>query len=138
MTSSEPKRPDAMKRDGWPDREIPVHLPVRQSLNRPVVVFVTACAAERKALFARREAHELLVRAWEEADAWAVGRYVVMPNHVHLFCAPRDADGPTLTQWVQYWKSLVSREWPWPLEQPIWQKSFWDRQLRRGETYGEK
>ena len=33
---------------------------------------------------------------------------------------------------------MVSRQWPWPQEQPIWQKSFWDTQLRQGESYAEK
>lgn len=44
----------------------------------------------------------------------------------------------TLKRWVQYWKSLASRDWPSPADQPIWQVDFWDTQLRRGESYESK
>ena len=103
-----------------------------------MIVFVTVCAAGHKRIFARPAARRVMVDAWEQADAWAVGRYVLMPTHVHFFCAPRHADGPGLGRWVRYWKTMASRGWPWPSEQPIWQKSYWDRELRRGETYEDK
>jgi putative transposase len=41
-------------------------------------------------------------------------------------------------QWVRYWKSLASKKWPRPDEQPIWQRDFWDTQLRRSENYNSK
>ncbi|NUN98655.1 MAG: transposase, partial [Candidatus Omnitrophica bacterium] len=69
---------------------------------------------------------------------WLVGRYVLMPDHIHLFCSPRESEASGLTNWVKYWKSLTSRQWPYPAEQPIWQKSFWDRQLRSEESYEQK
>lgn len=40
--------------------------------------------------------------------------------------------------WVRYWKSLVSRRWPWPHEHPIWQRDCWDTQLRGAESYEAK
>jgi putative transposase len=43
-----------------------------------------------------------------------------------------------LAQWVRYWKNLASRKWPRPTEQPIWQRDFWDTQLRRDENYDSK
>jgi putative transposase len=28
---------------------------------------------------------------WQnEATAWYVGHYLIMPDHLHFFCAPRD------------------------------------------------
>ena len=39
---------------------------------------------------------------------------------------------------MQFWKSIVSRRWPWPDQQPIWQASFWDTQLRRQDSYEAK
>jgi len=33
---------------------------------------------------------------------------------------------------------MVSRAWPNPEEHPIWQPDFWDTQLRKGDSYGEK
>jgi REP element-mobilizing transposase RayT len=63
---------------------------------------------------------------------------VLMPDHIHLFYAPSGCDYPPLAKWVQFWKSRSSQTWPRPEEQPIWQKSLWDTQLRRGEHFGEK
>lgn len=67
-----------------------------------------------------------------------MGRYVVMPDHLHLFCAPNQIEPVPLERWVQFWKSWTSQRWPRPAEQPVWQKSLWDTQLRRGESYGNK
>jgi len=124
--------------DGRPRRRTPAHLPVVQRFNRSVVVFVTVCTARRARILARDRAHQLLLAAWQEARLWRVGRYVVMPDHIHLFCSPGEWDCLAVGQWVNYWKSIVSRRWPWPEEKPIWQKSFWDRQLRTGESYAAK
>ena len=61
-----------------------------------------------------------------------------MPDHIHLFCA-RSVDCATdLKKWVQFWKATVSLGWPWPGEHPIWERDFWDRQLRNVESYSEK
>jgi len=32
----------------------------------------------------------------------------------------------------------VSRAWPQGRETPIWQRDYWDRQLRRDESYAQK
>ena len=61
-----------------------------------------------------------------------------MPDHIHLFCSQFAVDSPALGKWVQYWKTLASREWLKLDEQPIWQKSFWDTQLRNSDRYDEK
>jgi REP element-mobilizing transposase RayT len=100
-------------------------------------VFVIVCTARRKRLLARPAVHELLRRAWSATTTWGVGRYVILPDHIHLFCSPSDDDVPLLV-WVRYWKALVSRRWPWPGEHPIWQRDCWDTQLRGDETYEAK
>jgi putative transposase len=61
-----------------------------------------------------------------------------MPDHLHLFCAPAVFPIEPLMQWVRYWKSIASRNWPRAHEQPIWQRDFWDTQLRRSENYDSK
>jgi putative transposase len=80
----------------------------------------------------------VIVDAWRRAESWSVGRYVVMPDHLHLFCAPAVFPIEPLMQWVRYWKSIASRNWPRAHEQPIWQRDFWDTQLRRSENYDSK
>ena len=125
-------------RSDLPDRKTPAHFPVVESVNHSVIIFVTVCTKDRKPILAHRAGHELLCQAWMAADAWSVGRYMIMPDHLHLFCSPGIVAYPALRKWVQYWKALVSRAWPNPGEQPIWQESCWDTQLRKGESYGEK
>ncbi len=81
---------------------------------------------------------ELLAEAWRQADQWLVGRFVIMPDHIHLFCTPARLDSCALGNWVRFWKTYVSNRWPRFEQPPIWQKSHWDRQLRSGESYDEK
>jgi putative transposase len=126
-------------RDGArPSRKTPAHQPIHETTNRSIIVFVTVCSRDKRPLFAKPHIHEILRTAWTKANTWRIGRYVVMPDHIHLFCGPGQIDYPSLARWVQYWKSIVSRCWPRPEEHPIWQKSHWDTQLRRGENYTEK
>ena len=121
-----------------PDRKAPVHLPVLDSMNRSSIVFVTVCTKDRKSLLATEEAHQCLLGAWREASSWLVGRYVLMHEHVHLFCSPAGLEHPPLVRWVSAWKALASRAWPRPEDRPLWQRSFWDRQLRCGDSYSSK
>lgn len=88
-------------------------------------------------MLANTEAQHLLLDGWTKADRWLVGRYVIMPDHIHLFCAPRDLNC-RLKAWITYWKNEVTRQWPRKNEKPIWQREFWDTQLRREESYGNK
>ena len=118
-------------------RRRPVHPRVVATERRPTVVFLTICAKDRKPILATGAAHQVIVEAWARADTWVVGRYVVMPDHVHLFCAPRD-DEISLAAWVHYWKSLSSKHWPQPAARPVWQPDFWDTRLRRGDRYESK
>ena len=55
----------------------------------PTIVFLTVCTKDRKPWLALRgEPPLLLVRSGAVAQAWRVGRYVLMPDHIHLFAAP--------------------------------------------------
>ena len=120
------------------ERKTPAHMSVFESHNQAVIVFITVCADKKKHILAKPEVHDLLKTVWLQADAWMVGRYIIMPDHIHLFCAPGRQEYPSLKKWVQYWKALASKGWLWPEDQPIWQKSFWDTKLRRGENYSSK
>jgi REP element-mobilizing transposase RayT len=121
-----------------PQRRRPPHFPPVERFNAPTIIYLTVCIQGRKPILTQRDVHVLLAEAWREAAEWWVGRYVLMPDHVHLFCAPGRADPFSLGKWVQFWKSRTSRRWPRLSEQPVWQKSFWDTQLRSSESYEEK
>ncbi|MEO6846442.1 MAG: hypothetical protein ABI254_04235 [Chthoniobacterales bacterium] len=61
-----------------------------------------------------------------------------MPDHLHLFCSPAKFPANPLGIWVKHWKSYVSLHWPHPEEGPVWQKDYWDRQLRDDEHYSDR
>src|SRR4029077_4496425 len=128
-----------MESDG---RKHPVHTPVYERHNTPVIVFLTVCTKNRKAILANDSAHQLLRAAWQLQPSWLVGRYVILPDHLHLFCAPAELIGTTrrssLQEWVSFWKSHSARHWPHFEDAPIWERHFWDTQLRRGENYDAK
>lgn len=119
-------------------RKHPPHFPPIERHNTPIIVFVTICTHKRKPILANNDAHQLLCTAWRTWPTWLVGRYMIMPDHIHLFCAPADLHPQPLTKWLSFWKSHVARSWPSPKNRPIWQRHFWDTQLRRGESYSEK
>ena len=85
-------------------RKHPVHLEVHDRRDTPIIVYLTVCTKRRKPILANPAAHELLRASWREARLWLVGRYVIMPNHLHLFCAPAIDYGGT--SFVSYQTSL--------------------------------
>ena len=118
-------------------RKHPIHLPPRERHNRAVVVFVTACTVKRRAIPASPRIHQTVVSAWRGASTWLVGRYVVMPDHIHFFCAPNGNDIPSLERWIRYWKSIVTKGIG-AKSSDVWQRDHWDRQLRSVESYADK
>jgi putative transposase len=119
-------------------RHHPVHQPPHERHNVPIIVFLTVCTKERKPILAVDYVHDALREAWAGARAWVVGRYIVMPDHLHLFCAPNALDSTPITNWIKFWKSHAARHWRHREQLPIWQRHFWDTQLRREENHDAK
>jgi REP element-mobilizing transposase RayT len=119
-------------------RKYSAHPPVCERFNEPIIVFLTVCSKGRKPILAQADSVAVTLGAWQQAKTWTVGRYVVLPDHIHLFCAPAVFPTEPLMQWVRYWKSIASKKRPRPNEHPIWQRDFWDTQLRRSENYDSK
>jgi putative transposase len=68
----------------------------------------------------------------------ALGRYVLMPDHVHLFVVLPEP-GPTLSVWVRGLKRALGVALKAEgSRQPFWQEGFFDHVLRNGESYSEK
>jgi putative transposase len=63
---------------------------------------------------------------------------MVMPDHIHFFCAPAEHVPASLRPWMKFWKSHAARFWANPHDAPVWQREFWDTQLRRDESYAAK
>ncbi len=119
-------------------RKHPVHQTIVERFNEPSIIFLTVCTKGRKRILARTEVAALLCESWLQAESWMVGRFIIMPDHLHLFCVSAEVMERPLGQWVRYWKTLASRRWPRREEQPVWQLDFWDTQLRRPTQYDEK
>jgi len=60
--------------------------------DQPTIVFVTVCSRKRRPHLANDSVHNALRESWRAATAWLVGFYLIMPDHVHLFCAPESED----------------------------------------------
>lgn len=121
-----------------PGRKHLPHLAPLEFPNQTILLFITVCVSKRRPLLARPEIVALLLDSWRKADRWLVGRWVVMPDHLHLFCASGTFPPSPLKSWMQFWRNDCTRRWPHPDEKPVWQPDFFDRQLRSGESYTQK
>jgi putative transposase len=119
-------------------RKHPTHATIRDRFNTATIIFLTVCTKNRRSILANEAAHFALKSAWQIQPTWSVGRYVVMPDHIHLFCSPRTLPAEPLSPWVKFWKSKACQLWPFAKGGGIWQRDFWDTQLRRGENYDQK
>ena len=103
--------------------------------------FVTFNTSGRARTLAHPEVHNAFRafahKAHHNYDV-AVGRYVLMPDHVHLFVA-LPPTGITLSRWTQSLRSVLGKELlRRGVQMPHWQEGFFDHLLRSGESYSEK
>jgi len=127
-----------------------------QKYDAPVY-FVTMCTTDRQPLLAADDVHDafrLYAERGYREHAIAVGRYVLMPDHLHLFVSGgRDFD---LQMWARGLKRAIStvvearvsravsskpefaRETRAATQDGIWQRGFFDHLLRSEESYAEK
>jgi len=107
--------------------------------NSPVY-YLTLTSHERKWLFANREVHQAFITFSEKAIDYgvAVGRYVLMPDHIHLFAA-FGPDSINVSAWIKSLKNSISKCLRGRgIPSPHWQKDFFDHVLRNDESYTEK
>src|SRR5580693_1602309 len=76
---------------------------VHVQLGRPNFVLLTVTTEDRKPSLNNPEAHRCLCDTWQAVTAWLVGDYLLMPDHLHAFCAPRDLSF-TIEEWNTFWK----------------------------------
>jgi putative transposase len=117
-----------------PQRQHPAH-GVFPSASAATIVFLTVCTKDRRPWLATPERHALLRAVWSEASAWLVGRYVLTPDHLHLFAGLGPQELP-LDNWVRYWKSRFSKRQGNHGQR--WQTDHWDTRLRTEDSYEEK
>jgi putative transposase len=107
--------------------------------NNPVY-FVTVCTYRRRKLLASSAVSEGLIRFADRAYSdhnVAVGRYVIMPDHLHLFITGPDTF--ELGRWIGLLKQMLAKTIQRrPSRDPAWQRGFFDHILRSDESYGQK
>jgi REP element-mobilizing transposase RayT len=111
--------------------------PVFDSYEAPIY-FVTACTLYRRPFASLQVAADAFVTYASGAQSFniAVGRYVIMPDHVHFFvCGPHDF---ALPEWVKGLKRGISNAFRSASAQLRWQPGFFDHLLRNDESYGQK
>ena len=111
---------------------------VFRSYDAPLY-FITLNTAKRRCLLGNAEVHECFreYARKNEASGRAVGRYVIMPDHMHLFVRLGRED--RLNVFVQLLKQSISKVLRQKGEvAPFWQPGFFDHMLRHAESYSEK
>jgi REP-associated tyrosine transposase len=103
------------------------------------VFFITFCTYGRRKLLTSDRIHAAFLAF--AADAYtkhnvAVGRYVIMPEHIHLFV--RGPDNFRLGPWVGMLKQTLAKHIALTATSPIWQRGFFDHVLRSDEGYAQK
>ena len=103
--------------------------------------FVTLCVLKREKLLANKDVmntFEIYVERGYKEHGIAVGRYVLMPDHIHLFV--RCPVGMKLGRWIHGLKYAISKviKQKHPNIIRIWQDGFFDHLLRNDESYAEK
>ena len=104
-------------------------------INQPLY-FVTFATRERKSISSLDRAQAALEQYGQRAITMcnvALGRYVIMPDHVHLFV--RGGTDFKLSLWISGLKRALSVA----VESPkLWQPGFLDHILRSDESYADK
>jgi putative transposase len=120
-----------------------------QRFNSPVY-FVTFNTHVRARLLATNQVHEAFIKYCRRAAEFqvGVGRYVIMPDHIHLFVCFGIGCTSTLGAWVKGVKRELDRVLLSTGHQPVqltgqklssfWQPGFNDHVLRNDESYAQK
>ena len=99
------------------------------------IVLLTVTTESRIPWLADLVVQRFLQETWRQAKAWMVGDYLLMPDHLRAFCAPRDFSF-SIEEWITFWKRDFRRrhgrdEWRF-------QSRGWHHRLRNGEEYSTK
>ena len=147
-------------------RKRPVHMTPLERHNAPTILFVTLAIQPRGPFLANAFFCEAFMAACVDADAWSVGFYLIMPDHVHLFCRPAKEPAIGIKRWSVYLKERITKRLragdgeggsaqprPPGLHPPDgspqvrppglripwrWQSDCWDTQMRNEEHYRNK
>ena len=105
----------------------------------PPLFFVTICTFHQRKIDRLDTTHETFrkyaLKGVEEFNV-GVGRYVIMPDHVHFFV--RGDNQFDLGKWVNGLKRAISIALGATNNRPLCQPGFFDHLLRNDESYAQK
>ncbi|MBN1675112.1 MAG: hypothetical protein JXR37_28990 [Kiritimatiellae bacterium] len=130
---NKPNNPMTHETTEQPQRKHPAHMPPIERHNAPVVLFVTLAIKPRGPFLTNARFLDAFTKACADADAWTVGHYLIMPDHVHLFCRPAAVPHIGIKRWASYLKRRVTAhlgDHTW-----TWQTDCWDTQMRDQPHY---
>jgi putative transposase len=108
-------------------------------LTDQLFYFLTFNAQNRATILANPPLHQAFRRFTEESASRGVfvGRYVIMPDHIHLFAAFEE--NANLSSWMKSLKNYLSKALRAAgFEAPHWQKGYFDHLMRSEESYRSK
>ena len=107
--------------------------------DRTPLYFVTLCTFGRQPILASTSVHESFLVSADKVMAAgnAVGRFVIMPDHIHLFLriGPQGKLGLAVKCLKEGITKRLRKE---RLQIQVWQPGFFDHLLRSSESYAGK
>ena len=108
---------------------------VHFQLGDSTIALLTVTTKKREPWLANPNAERFLQETWREAKAWLIGDYLLMPDHLHAFCAPRDFSF-SIEEWITFWKRDFRRrhgrsDWQF-------QSRGWHHRIRSGEEHSTR
>jgi len=136
MTSSDSLSPS----DSDNPRPLGRHTPaqgVLPTFDGETLLWCTVCTDHRGNWCAQADVMHLLHDIWQNhATGWRVGDYLLMPDHLHFFCAPSRDRFFEVERWTAYWKDQFSKRCGKP--EWRWQRSLFHHRLRSERDYLDK
>ena len=111
---------------------------ILQKYDTPLY-FVTFNTLHRKPLLACQDVFDAFMAYAKknESAGRAIGRFVIMPDHIHLFV--RIGHDSRLNDFIRLLKQALTKELKSiGVQGDIWQPGFFDHLLRHSESYHEK
>jgi putative transposase len=123
----------------WPQRRHLRRLKVI-TVPDPTVYLLTLVVEDRHPVLACPEAAGILLQVWKHSDpqhGWLIGRWVVMPDHVHFFGSPAGDAAKSLSTFIACWKRSTKRclRRMAGMTSFSWQDEFFDHVVRDADDY---
>jgi len=95
------------------------------------IIFLTVCTKNRQKVLCHSDSLHYMTQFWKESKGWVVGKFIILPDHVHFFAKPKGDGSIPLQGWMKWWKSQVARKLIPILGTELWQRDFWDTSINR-------